>query len=274
MAVMAVPMLSLAGVPGFSGYVSKTLLHEAIVEYIHLRGGSVWFTAAEWIFLLTGGLTAAYLLKLFAAVFLEPTPPDAPWLGQKNRMSLTSGLTLTVCTAALLPLGWLPNRLMEPLAAFTIPFLTDAHPHAVSYFTAENLRGAVISLIVGLVVYLWVVRRALIAEEDGDTRYLDRWPKWLSLEDRVYRPLLLKVLPFVGGLAARLAETLVDGTVALAGKLLYHRQTRTVEPEVDPDFAAFSSQPPPRRGFRYSFAYSLMLMGLGMAGCLLYLILS
>ncbi len=27
---------SIAGVPGFSGYVSKTLLHESIVEYIHV----------------------------------------------------------------------------------------------------------------------------------------------------------------------------------------------------------------------------------------------
>ena len=27
---------SIAGVPGFSGYVSKTLLHESIVEYIHI----------------------------------------------------------------------------------------------------------------------------------------------------------------------------------------------------------------------------------------------
>ena len=26
---------SIAGIPGFSGYVSKTLLHESIVEYIH-----------------------------------------------------------------------------------------------------------------------------------------------------------------------------------------------------------------------------------------------
>lgn len=274
MAVMAVPMLSLAGVPGFSGYVSKTLLHESLVEYIHLLGGSVWYTAAEWVFLLTGGLTVAYLLKLFVAVFLEPPPEGAEWAGKKKYQTLTSGLTLGCCAAALIPLGLFPNGLMEPAAAFAIPFMTQAHPHAVAYFTPENLRGAVISLVVGLVLYLYVVRRMLIAVEGGQPVYLDRWPKGLNLEDRVYRPLLLKVLPFLGGLVARLGESLVDGVLALMGRALYHRQTSTVEPDVDPDFAAFSNEPPPRKGFRYSFAYSLMLMGLGMAGCLLYLILA
>lgn len=34
-AVFLVGACSIAGVPGFSGYVSKTLLHESIVEYIH-----------------------------------------------------------------------------------------------------------------------------------------------------------------------------------------------------------------------------------------------
>ena len=44
---------SIAGVPGFSGYVSKTLLHESIVEYIHVleHAGAAtgWFTAVEWL---------------------------------------------------------------------------------------------------------------------------------------------------------------------------------------------------------------------------------
>ena len=37
--LMGLPMLSLAGVPALNGYVSKTLLHESIVEYI--PGGGI-----------------------------------------------------------------------------------------------------------------------------------------------------------------------------------------------------------------------------------------
>lgn len=276
MAIVLIPVLSLAGVPGFSGYVSKTLLHESMVEYIHLLDGSPLLTAvytgAEWIFLFTGGLTCAYLLKLFTAVFLEP-PPRGRQPGHKVYMSRTSGLTLSCCALAILPLGLLPHKLMEPLAALAIPFVTDAPMHGMDYFTPANLRGAIISMVIGLLVYLYVVRRFLIREEEEGSRYLNRWPRGLNLENRVYRPLLLKALPFLGAVPARLAETLVDGTLSLISRALYHRQTSTVEPDVDPEFAAFSSKPRPRQGFRYSFAYSLMLMGLGIAFCMLYLIL-
>ena len=70
--------LGIGGIPGWSGYVSKTLLHEGIVEYIHaVEGGhfqEALFTAGqmktiEWIFLISGGLTVAYMCKLFVAVF-------------------------------------------------------------------------------------------------------------------------------------------------------------------------------------------------------------
>ena len=66
MLVMGIPMASLAGVPGLNGYVSKTLLHESIVEYIHLvPETATLFTCVEWAFLFAGGLTAAYMLKVF-----------------------------------------------------------------------------------------------------------------------------------------------------------------------------------------------------------------
>lgn len=60
---------SLAGIPGFAGYLSKTLVHEAIVEYAHHAGGFI--TAIEWLFLFSGGLTAAYVLKLFITIFVQ-----------------------------------------------------------------------------------------------------------------------------------------------------------------------------------------------------------
>ena len=59
--------LAIAGVPLFGGYISKTLLHESIVEY----GGGWQMKAVEWIFLLSGGLTVAYMTKLFVAIFIE-----------------------------------------------------------------------------------------------------------------------------------------------------------------------------------------------------------
>ncbi len=269
--ITAIPMLSLAGVPGFSGYVSKTLLHESMVEYIASLGGSALYTAAEWVFLITGGLTVAYLLKLFIAIFVEKPLPGTALERGGRYMTRTSGVTLTVCAAALIPLGLLPNRLMEGLAGFTIPFLTDSPVRPVDYFSLESLKGSLISLAIGAAVYLLVVR-GLLRTRDG--AYPDRWPAWLNLEDRVYRPLLLTVLPLIGGVVARAAETLIDGLTFVMGRGIYFRQTRTAEPNMDPEFAAFRSEPPPRTGFRYSFAYSLMLVGMGVVVGLIYLMLS
>ena len=68
---IALPFLlgacSLAGIPGTAGYLSKTLVHESLVEYA-AHGGAL-ITVTEWLFLLSGGLTAAYMLKLFVTIF-------------------------------------------------------------------------------------------------------------------------------------------------------------------------------------------------------------
>lgn len=58
-----------AGIPLLNGYVSKTLLHEAIVEGVAEYG---WMLkGVEWLFLLSGGMTLAYMTKLYVCIFIE-----------------------------------------------------------------------------------------------------------------------------------------------------------------------------------------------------------
>ena len=45
-----------------------------------------------------------------------------------------------------------------------------------------------------------------------------------------------------------------------------------ISPNVDEKFAAYDRNPKPRIGFRYSFAYSIILMGVGLALTLLYVL--
>ena len=72
---MLMGLAGLAGIPGGSGYISKTLIHESIVEYIELleeEGLAAGpYRLAEWIFLISGGLTLAYMLKLFICLCVE-----------------------------------------------------------------------------------------------------------------------------------------------------------------------------------------------------------
>ena len=103
----------------------------------------------------------------------------------------TPATTAALILAALpLPvLGLLPHVLAEPAAALALPFV-GGHPfgHAVHYLAWENLKGVAISLTIGMAVYFLFIRLVLMDRWEGQVVYLERWPRWLSLEERVYRP--------------------------------------------------------------------------------------
>lgn len=220
--------LGIGGIPGWSGYISKTLLHEGIVEYIHaMEGGHLHaaiFTvgsmkAIEWIFLISGGLTVAYMCKLFVAVFLEENQDpkvQAAFDGKKPYWKLVSAVALTV-TAVLIPvMGMLPGFTMDRLADMAQGFLGVHHAgHAVHYFIWMNLKGSVISIAIGGALYFLVVRRWMM--ERGT--YVNRWPEWLDLEEKFYRPLLLTILPGVFGWLCSLLDKIMDILTGILPKI-------------------------------------------------------
>ncbi|MDO5408920.1 MAG: proton-conducting transporter membrane subunit [Lachnospiraceae bacterium] len=232
--------LGITGVPFWSGYVSKTLLHEGIVEYqmilaeqnmpSELLSGSaagimawignpaVW-KAAEWIFLLSGGITAAYMLKLFVAVFVEKNPKRQ---SEFDAMKM-SGTAVILIPAVFLPvLGSLPSVTMDRLADLGQSFFrAEEMEHAVDYFSMVNLKGSLISLFIGLILYFVLVRGLLMKEN----RYEDRLPRWFDLENSVYRPILQVFLPNLFGLLCRILDSLTDGLILLARKTT-HRQLK------------------------------------------------
>ena len=54
-----------------------------------------------------------------------------------------------------------------------------------------NLKGAVISLVIGLLVYFLIIRLLLVKKnENGQKEYVDLWPSKLDLEDLVYKPII------------------------------------------------------------------------------------
>ncbi len=220
--------LGIGGIPGWSGYVSKTLLHEGIVEYIHALEsghlhGAIFSMGAmkviEWIFLISGGLTVAYMCKLFVAVFLEENRDKAVqkrYDGKKPYWKKVGAAALTA-TACLIPvLGMLPGVTMDRLADLAQGFLGVHHAgHAVHYFAWVNLKGSVISVAIGAVLYLTVVRRWMLV----DGIYVNRWPEFLDLEEKLYRPLLLKVLPGIFGGICSILDKAGDAVAALLPKI-------------------------------------------------------
>lgn len=186
--------MGIGGIPLLNGYVSKTLLHESIVEGI---GAGYPLKIVEWLFLISGGLTLAYMTKLYVCLFLEKHPTrQAEFDAKKDYMNLPSSGALLISALLLPALGLTANRSMNFLADLGTDFFHAGElEHAVHYLSLENLKGAAISVAIGAAVYFLVVRRLL--RKNGN--YVNRWPKWLDLEELLYRPLLLKWLPGLFG---------------------------------------------------------------------------
>lgn len=227
--------LGIGGIPLWSGYISKTLLHESIVEYIHeLEGGhllSSLFSANtmgifEWIFLISGGMTIAYMTKLYVAVFVEKNKDAAlqeKYDAKKQYMNPLSAGVLTLCAALFPIMGMLPYITMDKMADMSEGFMGWNHAgHSVDYFTWVNLKGSVISIVIGAVLYLGVIRVFLMKkQEDGSKTYVNRWWKFFDLEDYFYRPVLLRFLPTVCATVCLVIDRLVDGIVILLRKTIY-----------------------------------------------------
>lgn len=225
--------LGIGGMPLWNGYVSKTLLHESIVEFTKLaaEGRAVRYGSAgllrgvEWAFLASGGLTVAYMCKLYIALFVEKNRDAKVQKSfdalQGKYMDRVSGVTLGIC-ATLLPLfGLLPNLLMGRLADMGQSFFNVRAAAEIAWFSPENLKGAGISIGIGALVYLFFVRTLLMKKEGEQKVYVDRWPSWLDLENTLYRPVLLKALPFVGGVCCRVGDSAVDAAVVLLRRTVY-----------------------------------------------------
>lgn len=198
--------LGISGVPLWSGFTSKTLLHEGIVEYRQLLSegiiasvgyGPATVKAVEWIFLLSGGLTFAYMLKLFIAVFTEKNQEEKlqkQYETKKSYWKKSSAVCVTLPAVLILIAGIRP-----------------------SYFSLTNLISALISLGMGGIVYLLVIRRGMMRED----RYVDIWPPKWDLEMRVYRPVILGFIPLIFTIVSRFLDRLVDGIVVLLRKTIF-----------------------------------------------------
>lgn len=207
--------LSIMGVPLWSGYVSKTLLHESILEHIWAFESPssllTLFKTIEIIFTITGGLTAAYMTKIFVAIFIEKNQDENHHSSSKGYMSKMTATVLLIPAILLLVLGLIP-QLMDLIGKIGQGFFHGHDPaHEVHYFAWINLKGALYSLSIGAFVYLFIVRKFLMKKDkEGNRVYINPWPEKLDIEKYIYRPLLIRILPSIGEIFAKAIGGIVD----------------------------------------------------------------
>lgn len=196
--------LSLAGVPGFLGYLSKTAIHEALVEAGEVFGNHVLAKGLEWTFLFAGGCTLCYMTKLFICVFVEKNrnsekAASYEKIPEKGYMGLTQKAAVVIPGIMVLALG-----------------ILIAIQDEYRFFVFHVMLGGIISITIGILLYVLFVRNVVLKED-----YLDLWPKFLDLEDRVYKPLLMQILPMCIGFFMRVADVFTDSVIAFLRKTVY-----------------------------------------------------
>lgn len=204
-------VVAISGVPGFNGYISKTLIHDALLEAHHHYGG-VDIYLAERIFVLGSALTLCYYLKFFQGTF------SGAGHGAKmqRRPPLLLYLPLFVLVPLMLVVGLFPNLVLDgfviPSAkVFTFEPYSIKHIIGFNFFKNAPLEAAALVLLLGLLLYLPLVRLGLL------TRPL---PRWLSVEYLLFAPLahlVYAALLRTGGAVERFVNGIYYG---LAGRFL------------------------------------------------------
>ena len=269
----SIAALSIMGIPLFSGFISKTLLHEAIVEKIWMFDtfslGAGLMQLSEMMFLLSGGFTVAYMLKLFIVLFINK--PSTKVLKVKNVLFTKQTKIILGCVSfILLFMGLMPYTIMDNIAGITASFM-GVHPldSQVNYFAFVNIKGALISVTIGLILYFIVAKNSFITKEKG---YVNPWNGKVSVENLIYKPIIFTVLPNVFGFISRIFDILADLFIYIFN-FIFCRDTK-----IPPSFFEGKKYSPKedasnkKISITKSLEYSLLLYGLGFVIIMLYLL--
>ena len=169
---------SITGIPGFNGYASKIVIHEAILEAYHFLEwpSLLWL---ERVFVITGGLTAAYISKIWIKTFFGR--PKKDWSEVKD-LSSSHIRVFGTYVAIVLAIGAFPQRAVDQLvvpAASLLPFHQGdlAHLGHVPFWGSHELMSPLTSygIAAAVLVLLWKFGKYI------------KIPRWLSVEFLVYQ---------------------------------------------------------------------------------------
>jgi formate hydrogenlyase subunit 3/multisubunit Na+/H+ antiporter MnhD subunit len=153
MPVVAIGLLiaacGIAGIPGFNGFASKTLLHHAILEAYehsaHLGNGVPDFKLrfAEIIFMITAGGTFASNMKLFVLTSLGETPKKyAEGHHAVGPASTAFRVTIIMVSCAILFVGLNPNWMLENFIGPALQYF-NFNPSSHAHHLVFNTHAAV-----------------------------------------------------------------------------------------------------------------------------------
>ncbi|MCR3921350.1 MAG: hypothetical protein NUK65_02395 [Firmicutes bacterium] len=154
-----VAAFAIAGVPGFNGYISKTMLHHAIVEAGE-HHGALSLLYAEKIFVITGGLTFCYIMRLFQSIFLGKRSEAATSYKRETTLErVLFGIIATIIIYGGLASSRIINRVILPMGhGFIYDHHMWEHMTHLGFWNSHDLVGIGGSLGIGAIVFVLLAR--------------------------------------------------------------------------------------------------------------------
>lgn len=228
---------SLMGIPGTCGYIGKSFIHECLVEFagISKEVHSAFAISAqaasviEKLFLIGSGMTAAYMIKLYIALFVEKNE-DASVQDKMDKMkpymSLKSEVGLCMAMVLIPVIGLLPHSVIDRLTNQGVTFMTlEPVSEYIAIFTWANVKGILVCAIIGVIIYIGIIRISFM--DKG--RYINAWPKYIDLEKYLYMPVIAGMC-FVGRLVSRVFDCAMDMIIVLMRRTVY--RDKVIEEEL------------------------------------------
>ncbi len=230
--VFLIGALSVMGIPGFNGFISKTILHEALSEAHHIYN-NIWFTIAEIAFTIGSSFTVAYLLKIFVAVFIDD---NEKYRGQyKEHIKLRAVFPMVILSCIIIYIGIKPYTIMSIMVKTVEAFGIEGH-FETDFFSLTNYKPVMISVLLGLLIYYTVIKGKLLRITNGKKEYINPSLNWISLENDVYIPVVRtifvissKIFHFVDNLIINIIECIISGIKMLNDIEFENGETKTIK---------------------------------------------
>ncbi len=174
--------LSLVGFPGTSGYVSKTILHQAL-SIAHRKYHNGFFIIAQVVFFITSSITVAYMLKMFISIFVRKN--SKPIKQHPYKFKFGSGGPMIVIAVFILFVGMSPSNILE-IVNNGISSLCVRNVDISYIFEVHNIVMSVMIFVVGIGIYKIFIKGVLYGEVASRPVYINPSVSWISIEEDIY----------------------------------------------------------------------------------------
>ncbi|MFP4457728.1 MAG: complex I subunit 5 family protein [Clostridia bacterium] len=207
-----VGIFGIIGMPGFNGFVSKSLLHHGIIEAYEY--GHASFKYAEILFNIVSVGTVAYYIKFFTSVFLGKEKEEHEDIqGEHGMMSLAmGGLALLVVAIGHAP-NLIMNRFIIPATrGLTFdPKFIDKYLVDVSHYSSVNISSVIYIFIFGIIAY-YIGKRFKLFQ-------LTFYEKF-DIEKTIYHPIYEGVVSVSKRISSQYEDKIINNDVVIYSIIL------------------------------------------------------